>query len=86
VTGNASVGGLVGRNRAGTVTDSYWDINATGQKISAGGKGLTTEEMTGSTARENMEGFDFGETWRPTEEYPRLTWQADESDADRTAE
>jgi len=80
VTGESEdTGGLIGEFD-GDVTDSYWDVNTTGQESSAGGTGLTTSEMTGSAARENMEGFDFGETWRTTEgDYPRLTWQ-DEMD------
>jgi len=79
VDGVEDVGGLVGMNRGG-VMDSYWDINSTGQDDSAGGTGLKTSEMTGSAARENMEGFGFGGTWRTTEgDYPRLTWQ-DEMD------
>jgi hypothetical protein len=87
VTGeNEDTGGLVGEFD-GDVTDSYWDVNTTGQDNSAGGAGLTTSEMTGSAARENMEGFNFGETWRSTEDdYPRLVWQDEENDADRTAD
>jgi hypothetical protein len=73
-------GGLVIGSNGGDVTNSYWDINTTGQESSAGGTGLTTSEMTGSAARENMEGFHFGETWRTTEEYPRLAWQAEEDE------
>ena len=81
--------GLVGMNSGddAAVSDSYWDINSTGQNESAGGTGLTTSEMSGSAARENMEGFDFGETWQTKEDdYPRLAWQDEESDPDRTAE
>jgi hypothetical protein len=79
VTGEMS-GGLVIGSNGGDVTNSYWDINTTGQESSAGGTGLTTSEMTGSAARENMKVFDFGETWRTTEEYPRLAWQAEEEE------
>jgi len=92
VTGDEHLGGLIGKEKTsythgGNVRDSYWDINSTGQEISADGTPLTTSEMIGSAARENMEGFDFEEAWRTTEDdYPRLAWQADESDADRTAE
>lgn len=86
VMGDDKVGGLVGVS-SGDVSDSYWDTGSTQQNSSAGGVGLTTEEMTGSEARENMEGFDFGETWRTAEDdYPRLAWQADESDVGTTAE
>jgi len=50
VTGNEEVGGLVGRNLVGeniegTVTDSFWDTEASGQATSAGGTGQTTAEM-----------------------------------------
>jgi hypothetical protein len=43
--GNSSVGGLVGRNWEGTVSDCFWDIQTSGQTISDGGKGLTTIQM-----------------------------------------
>jgi hypothetical protein len=75
-----SVGGLI-RTSDGIfeVTNSYWDVNTTGQNKSDGGKGLTTSEMTGSAARESMEGFDFGGAWRTTEDdYPRLFWEVNE--------
>jgi hypothetical protein len=39
------VGGLVGRSYGGTVSDSFWDIAASGQATSSGGTGKTTEEM-----------------------------------------
>jgi len=81
VTGE-NTGGLVGRldEFDGEVKNSYWDINSTGQTSSDGGVGLTTEEMTGSSARENMEGLDFGKTWETVtnpDDYPRLDWQTD---------
>jgi hypothetical protein len=80
-------GGFIAQTVRGEITDSYWDINSTGQDDSADGAGLTTSEMTGSAARENMDGFNFGETWRSTEDdYPRLVWQDEENDADRTAD
>jgi len=36
------------------------------------GTGLNTSEMQGESARENMEGFDFEETWEVTDGYPKL--------------
>jgi len=80
VTGQEGVGGLAGTDDGMTdVTDSYWDVNSTGQKSSAVGTPLTTSEMTGSSARENIRGFDFKDTWRTTEDgYPRLYWEASE--------
>ncbi|HCO92684.1 MAG TPA: hypothetical protein DIU00_01830 [Phycisphaerales bacterium] len=52
VRGNRLVGGLVGSNYdqmsfsgQGIVTQSFWDIDISGQVSSAGGVGLTTEQM-----------------------------------------
>ena len=44
VTGSLNVGGLVGPND-GSVTDSLWDTETSGQSTSAGGTGKTTAEM-----------------------------------------
>jgi hypothetical protein len=44
VTGDGEVGGLVGRNE-GTVGNSFWDTETSGQSTSAGGTGKTTTEM-----------------------------------------
>ena len=70
VTGNEDVGGLcTDPFDSGTVTDSYWDTEATGQDTSGrddgteGGTGLTTDEMQGSAAETNMDGFDFANVW-----------------------
>ena len=40
-----SGGGLLGTLNNGTVADSYWDIETSGQTTSAGGEGKTTAEM-----------------------------------------
>jgi len=81
-----NLGGLV-KESDGDVTNSYWDTNSTGQKSSAIGTQLTTSEMTGSAAREKMEGFDFGGTWRITEDdYPRLAWQDELKNSETEAE
>ena len=74
-TGNVSgyeyVGGLLGLNY-GTVSNSYWDTEATGQSSSDGGNGLTTSEMQGSSAKGNMN-FDVTSTWSTvTGDYPEL--------------
>ena len=64
VEGSSSLGGLIGTNTTdGEVTDSYWDIETTGQTESAAdATGLTTAQMTGDRAEDNM--FDFGDTWQ----------------------
>jgi hypothetical protein len=45
VTGDVDVGGLVGRNYEGTVSNSFWDTETSGQYTSDGGTGRTTAEM-----------------------------------------
>jgi transcription termination factor NusB len=44
VKGNKNFGGLIGFN-FGTVSNSFWDIETSGLKTSAGGTGKTTSEM-----------------------------------------
>jgi hypothetical protein len=45
VSGDVRVGGLVGENWWGEFTDSFWDIETSGQATSDGGTGKTTPEM-----------------------------------------
>jgi PGF-CTERM protein len=78
VSGDEEVGGLVGSNFDGTVTESYWDTETTGQSTSAGGTGLNKSEMTGDDAARNMQGFNFMTTWETVSgEYPTLNRQSD---------
>jgi hypothetical protein len=77
VSGDSAIGGLVGHNyRSGTViTDSYWDTQTSGQSSSAGGTGLTTSQMQGTAAKNNMAGFDFSGVWKTVtnpDDYPIL--------------
>ena len=58
VTGNLSVGGLVGNN-TGTVNNSFWDIETSGQATSNGGTGKNTTEM------QDIDTFS-GATWNIT--------------------
>ena len=60
VTGNYCVGGLVGKNDGGTISNSYWDTETSGQATSDGGTGLTTAQMM---QRANFTGFDFDAVW-----------------------
>jgi len=84
VVGAGYVGGLVGSGWAPASFSSFWDIQTSGQAISAGGIGFTTAEM--QTATTFLEaGWDFvGETVNGTEDiwwidegndYPRLWWE-----------
>ena len=45
VSGANYLGGLVGFNNSGTVSNSFWDTTTSGQSTSAGGTGLTTAQM-----------------------------------------
>ncbi len=64
VSGTSEVGGLVGREISGTTDSSFWDVNTSGQIISAAGTGLTTAEMmTQSTFTGESPNWDFTNTW-----------------------
>ncbi|MCS4037236.1 hypothetical protein GGQ01_002316 [Salinibacter ruber] len=81
VSGNRDTGGLIGVNGA-SISSSYWDTETTGQSDGVGRgspdgtTGLTTSEMQGNSAEENMDGFDFQNTWRVVMgDYPALQWE-----------
>jgi hypothetical protein len=86
VTGTENVGGLVGYYR-GTVRDSFWDTETSGQGTSAGGTGKTTAQMkdtaTFSEAAWNIVAVanpstrNSAYTWNIVEgqTYPFLSWQ-----------
>lgn len=86
VSGHENVGGLVGNNGAPYVgvSQSFWDIETSGQVTSAGGTGkMTTEMQTASTFLDAV--WDFvDETSNGTDDiwwilegqdYPRLWWE-----------
>ncbi|WP_273382136.1 GLUG motif-containing protein, partial [Symbiobacterium thermophilum] len=63
-------GGLIGSHVDSTkVTNSYWDINTSGQTISAGGIGKTTAEMK---QQSTYVGWDFTSVWGINNDYPFL--------------
>lgn len=82
-----AVGGLVGGNiLEGEVSASYWDIETTGKDTGVGDEdeatsdvtGLTTDEMVGEAASEQMAALDFEATWgtlTSPESYPALQWE-----------
>ncbi len=65
---NATIGGLIGNGTA-SVYSSYWDQDASKQYESAGGTGLSTEEMRKSTYYDDSWNFGFGNTWNRDDEY-----------------
>jgi hypothetical protein len=50
----------VGSNDQGTVSNSYWDMQTSGQSTSAGGAGKTTAEMK---QQATFVGWDFTDIW-----------------------
>jgi hypothetical protein len=91
VPGDVDVGGLVGNNtdldeNAATVTNSYWDTEATGQSTSDGAAtGLTTVQMQGQAAATNMNGLAFDTSWQiqtDPGDYPTLIVRTQFPDSD----
>ena len=77
----SNLAGLAGKN-SGVLMNVYWDTDSTGQAIAVdegnpeGATGLTTAQMTGPAAEQNMPGFDWVNVWRTTEDgYPVLRWE-----------
>lgn len=73
---SSDIGGLCGDNTYGTVINSYWDVNTSGQESSHGGTGKTTTEMKTLITFIDA-GWDFNDIWAICEgtNYPRLLWQ-----------
>ena len=86
VTGERHTGGLVGVSTGAIVSNSFWDIQTSGQATSDGGTGKTTAEMKGISIYRNA-GWQIvavapGEnntsrTWNIVDgqTYPFLSWQ-----------
>jgi hypothetical protein len=86
-TGSGDVGGLVGQSYQGTVSNSFWDTETSGQITSAGGSGKTTAEMksiaTFLSAGWNIIAVTTPDIRNPSyiwnivdgETYPFLSWQ-----------
>jgi hypothetical protein len=78
---NDSIGGLIGKS-SGRTMNSFWDVQVSGQKISAGGVGLSTEKMQDTEIYVNA-GWDMAgeisdglvDMWTIAEpnSYPQLT-------------
>ena len=84
VTGYFYVGGLVGSNE-GTVSNSFWDVEAAGIQAGVAGQGKTTVEMKDIATFAGWEivAVDSGETnpayiWNIVDgrAYPFLSWQS----------
>ncbi|WP_275881694.1 PGF-CTERM sorting domain-containing protein [Halorhabdus sp. BNX81] len=92
VQGGEDIGGLVGRVnefRSPKISSSYWDTEQSGieEGIGAGPgsvTGLTTEQMTGSAAKEHMEYLFVGTDFMTTDSYPVLEQHVKDVDVSLT--
>jgi len=82
VRSEGQAGGLVGTSEPfgrpqspAVITESFWDIQTSGQSMSAGGIGLTTREM--QTSSTFLGWGSYGPSWTIDEGrgYPRLAWE-----------
>lgn len=72
-----TIGGLIGYLTGadgGNTFNSYWDVETSGQIVSAGGTGRTTAEMKQAST---FPGWDFAGLWKIQEgrSYPYFRWQ-----------
>lgn len=77
VTGKSGTGGLVGSARpvnGSIVSNSFWNLQTSGQSGSAKGTALTTPQMQ---TQSSFTGFDFTNTWSMVngQTYPLLSFQ-----------
>jgi len=64
VAGELAVGGLVGVSESGsTVSNSFWDVETSGQATSDGGTGKTTAEMMDIDTFTDMDTEGLNEPW-----------------------
>ena len=82
-----NLGGVIGDNRPETeASDLYWDTDVSNADVGIDGDngtitnvtGLSTAEIQGEAAAENMGALDFDETWdvvTDPADYPVLAWQ-----------
>lgn len=77
-------GGVAAEN-FGELKSVYWDREKTGMEegvdegSGVGAAGLTTLQMTGASAQENMSEFDWVNVWTTTSDgYPILRWQEED--------
>lgn len=73
-TTGGTTGGFIAVNSGGTVTNSFWNTETSGQASSVVGTGLTTAALKNSS---NLTTWDFGSVWVMSglsEGYPQLQW------------
>lgn len=83
VSGDYRVGGLVAYGYPQMVTNSFWDIETSGQATSVGGTGLPTDQMQMMNTFTDASWDFMGETangiediwFIPQQDYPHLWWE-----------
>lgn len=71
-------GGLIGDAEDGEVEGSYWDLEKSGQDVSAGGTGVTMEELTDIDTYLSAD-WDISITDQDLNDgYPFLSWQVED--------
>ena len=73
VTGDVDIGGLVGRNYEGTVSNSFWDTQTSGQSTSDGGTGKNTAQMQDITTFSGVT-WDIIGVANPDSRDPSCVW------------
>ncbi|WP_175429781.1 MBG domain-containing protein [Azospirillum argentinense] len=89
VTGATNVGGFIGEHTQGTITNSYWDTQTSGQQNGVGNKVVTG--LTGLTTAEARQassyvGWDFAKDWYQSADMrPIGRWEAAKPGSDGVA-
>ncbi|AWB07315.1 hypothetical protein A6A40_19915 (plasmid) [Azospirillum humicireducens] len=89
VTGATNVGGFIGEHTQGTITNSYWDTQTSGQQNGVGNKVVTG--LTGLTTAEARQassyvGWDFTKDWYQSGDMrPIGRWEAAKAGSDGIA-
>jgi len=73
VTGDEDAGGLAGINEQGTVSNSFWEVQTSGQTRSAGGTGITTAKMS-NIATFSSAGWNIVAVANPGTRNPAYIW------------
>ncbi|MCD4817417.1 MAG: PKD domain-containing protein [Candidatus Cloacimonetes bacterium] len=63
VSGDGTVGGLIGDNVNSTISNSFWDIETSGQTTSDGGTGKTTSEMKDVSTYTDLSSIGLSTAW-----------------------
>jgi len=82
ISGNSDFSKAAIIENLGTIDSLYWDMERSGLNDAVingnpeGATGLTTAQMTGPAAEQNMPEFNWVNIWRTTEDgYPVLRWE-----------